>query len=84
MKETKLDESLAIPDDLDFRSVPSLSNECREKFNRHRPSTVSSRGAVCKIFHFFYLICFDWRILRCATNVFSFVEKGTVPSFVFV
>lgn len=33
-------ESLAIPENIDYDKVPSLSNEIREKLKRHRPTTL--------------------------------------------
>ncbi|WP_443748988.1 tRNA uridine-5-carboxymethylaminomethyl(34) synthesis enzyme MnmG [Asticcacaulis solisilvae] len=38
------DENLALPDDLDYASVPGLSNEARERFNRIRPQTLGQAG----------------------------------------
>jgi len=35
-------ESLRIPPDLDYTSMPSLSNELRERLNRERPSTIGA------------------------------------------
>src|SRR5690242_7967216 len=38
------DESVALPDDLDFAEVPGLSNEMKQKFAAHRPRTVGQAG----------------------------------------
>jgi tRNA uridine 5-carboxymethylaminomethyl modification enzyme len=38
------DESLALPDDLDFAQVAGLSNEMKHKFSAHRPRTVGQAG----------------------------------------
>jgi tRNA uridine 5-carboxymethylaminomethyl modification enzyme len=38
------DESLVLPDDLDFALVPGLSNEMKQKFAAHRPRTVGQAG----------------------------------------
>ena len=38
------DESLALPDDLDFRQIPGLSTEMKHKFTDFRPRTVGQAG----------------------------------------
>ena len=38
------DESLALPDDLDFRQIPGLSSEMKHKFTAFRPRTVGQAG----------------------------------------
>jgi tRNA uridine 5-carboxymethylaminomethyl modification enzyme len=38
------DESLVLPDDLDFTQVAGLSNEMKQKFAAHRPRTVGQAG----------------------------------------
>ncbi len=38
------DESLALPDDLDFRQIPGLSSEMKHKFTDFRPRTVGQAG----------------------------------------
>jgi len=38
------DESLVLPDDLDFAQVAGLSNEMKQKFTAHRPRTVGQAG----------------------------------------
>jgi len=42
----KRDEAIQIPDDLDFASVPSLSNEVRQKLMRHRPATLAQASRI--------------------------------------
>ncbi len=42
----KRDEAVRIPDDFDFASVASLSNEVRQKLARARPSTVAQAGRI--------------------------------------
>ena len=38
------DESLALPDDLDYAALPGLSNEVRHKLQTHRPRTIGHAG----------------------------------------
>ncbi len=38
------DESLVLPEDLDFTQVAGLSNEMKQKFAAHRPRTVGQAG----------------------------------------
>jgi tRNA uridine 5-carboxymethylaminomethyl modification enzyme len=40
------DESLALPDDLDYAHVGSLSNEMREKLSAARPATLAVAGRI--------------------------------------
>ncbi|MBK5927039.1 tRNA uridine-5-carboxymethylaminomethyl(34) synthesis enzyme MnmG [Rhodobaculum claviforme] len=40
------DEALLIPEDLDFDAIGGLSNEIKEKFRRHRPSTIAQAGRI--------------------------------------
>jgi tRNA uridine 5-carboxymethylaminomethyl modification enzyme len=40
------DEALQLPADIDYRQVPGLSNEVREKFVRLRPVTVGQAGRI--------------------------------------
>lgn len=40
------DEALKIPADLDFRAIPSLSNEMREKLASARPATLGAAGRI--------------------------------------
>ncbi|MET1029075.1 MAG: tRNA uridine-5-carboxymethylaminomethyl(34) synthesis enzyme MnmG [Dongiaceae bacterium] len=40
------DESLLLPPDLDYATVPSLSAEVREKLNRARPATLGAAGRI--------------------------------------
>src|SRR5579862_293193 len=38
------DESLTLPDDLDYAALPGLSNEVRHKLQSHRPRTIGHAG----------------------------------------
>jgi tRNA uridine 5-carboxymethylaminomethyl modification enzyme len=38
------DESLTLPDDLDYAALPGLSNEARSKLQTHRPRTIGHAG----------------------------------------
>jgi tRNA uridine 5-carboxymethylaminomethyl modification enzyme len=38
------DESLILPDDLDYEALPGLSNEVRNKLQTHRPRTIGHAG----------------------------------------
>jgi tRNA uridine 5-carboxymethylaminomethyl modification enzyme len=40
------DEALALPDDLDYGAVGSLSNEIRQKLQTHRPSTLGQASRI--------------------------------------
>jgi tRNA uridine 5-carboxymethylaminomethyl modification enzyme len=42
----KRDEAVRIPDDFDFASVASLSNEVRQKLERQRPATLALAGRI--------------------------------------
>lgn len=45
----KKDESLRIPDDLDFSLVPSLSTELVEKFHTARPATLGAAARIAGV-----------------------------------
>ncbi|MEJ2374983.1 MAG: tRNA uridine-5-carboxymethylaminomethyl(34) synthesis enzyme MnmG [Pseudolabrys sp.] len=40
------DESFALPDDLDYASLPGLSNEVKQKLQMHRPRTIGHAGRI--------------------------------------
>src|ERR1700730_17893313 len=40
------DESVALPDDLDYAALPGLSNEVRHKLQTHRPRTIGHAGRI--------------------------------------
>jgi tRNA uridine 5-carboxymethylaminomethyl modification enzyme len=40
------DESLVLPDDVDYAALPGLSNEVRHKLETHRPRTVGQAGRI--------------------------------------
>jgi tRNA uridine 5-carboxymethylaminomethyl modification enzyme len=40
------DESLALPDDLDYAALPGLSNEVRQKLQFSRPRTIGQAGRI--------------------------------------
>jgi tRNA uridine 5-carboxymethylaminomethyl modification enzyme len=40
------DESLVLPDDVDYAAVPGLSNEARHKLDARRPRTVGQAGRI--------------------------------------
>jgi tRNA uridine 5-carboxymethylaminomethyl modification enzyme len=40
------DESLVLDDDIDFASLPGLSNEVRHKLQAHRPRTIGQAGRI--------------------------------------
>jgi tRNA uridine 5-carboxymethylaminomethyl modification enzyme len=42
----KKDEAVAIPAALDFATIPGLSNEIRQKLERHRPSTLAQASRI--------------------------------------
>jgi tRNA uridine 5-carboxymethylaminomethyl modification enzyme len=40
------DESVALPDDIDYETLPGLSNEVRNKLQTHRPRTIGHAGRI--------------------------------------
>jgi tRNA uridine 5-carboxymethylaminomethyl modification enzyme len=42
----KKDEAVAIPAALDFAAIPGLSNEIRQKLERHRPATLAQASRI--------------------------------------
>ena len=40
------DESIVLPDDIDYAALPGLSNEVRHKLEMHRPLTVGHAGRI--------------------------------------
>jgi tRNA uridine 5-carboxymethylaminomethyl modification enzyme len=40
------DESLVLPDDVDYSTLPGLSNEVRHKLQMHRPRTIGHAGRI--------------------------------------
>jgi tRNA uridine 5-carboxymethylaminomethyl modification enzyme len=40
------DESLALPENLDYAALPGLSNEVRHKLQAHRPRTIGQAGRI--------------------------------------
>jgi tRNA uridine 5-carboxymethylaminomethyl modification enzyme len=40
------DESFALPDDFDYAGLPGLSNEMKQKLQRHRPRTIGHAGRI--------------------------------------
>ena len=42
----KKDEAIAIPAALDFAAIPGLSNEIRQKLERHRPGTLAQASRI--------------------------------------
>ena len=42
----KKDEAIAIPASLDFSAISGLSNEIRQKLERHRPATLAQASRI--------------------------------------
>ena len=40
------DESLVLPDDIDYDAIPGLSNEARQRLQTHRPRTIGHAGRI--------------------------------------
>ena len=43
------DEALVIPEELDFKGIPGLSNELSEKFTRTRPATLGAAARIAGV-----------------------------------
>ncbi len=41
IEDLRRDENAALPDSLDYSSLPGLSNEARQKLDQHRPATLA-------------------------------------------
>ncbi|WP_297111348.1 tRNA uridine-5-carboxymethylaminomethyl(34) synthesis enzyme MnmG [uncultured Devosia sp.] len=46
IESVRRDEQRAIPDDLDYTSIPGLSMELRQKLEQHRPQTIAQAQAM--------------------------------------
>ncbi|TAE82351.1 MAG: tRNA uridine-5-carboxymethylaminomethyl(34) synthesis enzyme MnmG [Alphaproteobacteria bacterium] len=46
IERMKRDESLIISEDIDYNCMASLSNEMKEKLNRHRPQTIAEASRI--------------------------------------
>ena len=46
IEAVRRDEQKVIPDDLDYASIPGLSNELRQKLSQHRPQTLAQAQAL--------------------------------------
>lgn len=46
LNQAQREEGQKIPEDLDYALIPSLSNEVREKFTRHRPQTLGQASRI--------------------------------------
>jgi tRNA uridine 5-carboxymethylaminomethyl modification enzyme len=46
IERQRRNESVGLPDDLDYANVRGLSSEIREKFLRHRPSTLGQAARI--------------------------------------
>ena len=40
------DESLGLPEDIDYGALPGLSNEVRHKLETHRPRSIGQAGRI--------------------------------------
>ncbi|MCF8475629.1 MAG: tRNA uridine-5-carboxymethylaminomethyl(34) synthesis enzyme MnmG [Pseudolabrys sp.] len=62
------DESFMLPDDLDYASMPGLSNEAKQKLIQHRPRTI---GHAAKL---------DGMTPAALTLLVAFVKRGKRPA----
>ncbi len=46
VKSYRRDESLELPDGIDYAALPGLSNEVRAKLELHRPRTIGQAGRI--------------------------------------
>ena len=46
MEQFKKMEKMLIPDDVDFKAIPTISLEAREKLSKLRPASVGQAGRI--------------------------------------
>ena len=46
MESYRRDESVVLPDDIDYAALPGLSNEARHKLHAQRPRTIGQAGRI--------------------------------------